>query len=657
MHLNPEQLAAVHYIEGPLLVLAGAGSGKTGVITRKIAWLIQHCGHAAQAISAVTFTNKAAHEMQERVAKLLPAHQIKGLHISTFHTLGLRILKADAKVLGFKAGFSIYDAEDALKLVTELIDDNTLDPKLYYQHIANWKNANTSAQQALAQAINPFEVAVADIYARYQRQLKIYNAVDFDDLISLPLHLLSEYPDILEKWQNRIRYLLVDEYQDTNITQYQLVRLLAGVRAAFTVVGDDDQSIYAWRGARPENLQHLAQDYPALRIIKLEQNYRSTARILRAANQVIACNQHIFDKRLWSEHGEGEVINGLICKSADDEAAQVAFAIRTHHHQYKTAFADYAILYRGNHQARLFELALRQQHVPYRVTGGMSFFQQAEIRDVMAYLRVITNPDDNAALLRVINVPRREIGATTLEKLGLWANEHHLSLFSALTHPQLKTFLGERFSARLQRVAGLFFDWQHRALTASSAELTQQIVSEIKYIDWLKTQTQDSKAIERRMRNIDELANWLGDGLLLQRLNAVNLAAILDNQAQAADDTDAVTLMTLHTAKGLEFPFVYLVGLEEDLLPHKNSIDMQFIEEERRLFYVGITRARQELSLTYCKQRKRYGVWESCKPSRFLAEIAVEDVVWHGAHLSLTPEQKQHRGRAALDAIRASLKQ
>jgi len=445
--LNPQQQAAVKMTNNPLLVLAGAGSGKTRVITEKIAYLIGQ-GIPARHIAAVTFTNKAAREMKARAGALLDDKKIRGLRVSTFHALGLDILRREHAALGFKSAISIFDEQDRTALLRELIKQHSSvddsDPvDAHSWQISRWKNAFVTAQEA-CRLDDPDLADSAQLYGDYTRQLKAYNAVDFDDLILLPVLLFQQQPELLEKWRNRIRYLLVDEYQDTNLTQYQLIKLLAGPLGRLTVVGDDDQSIYAWRGAHPENLVQLQQDYPRLQVIKLEQNYRSSGRILKAANQLIGNNPHLFEKRLWSDHGPGEPLRVLSHGDEITEARQIASEIV--HHRFKTGsrYRDYAILYRGNHQSRLFERTLREYDIPYTLSGGTSFFAYAEVKDILAYLRLLTNPYDDAAFLRIINTPRREIGTGTLEKLGQYANRRHIGLFSACFELGLEQQLSER---------------------------------------------------------------------------------------------------------------------------------------------------------------------------------------------------------------------
>ncbi|MDH5453969.1 MAG: UvrD-helicase domain-containing protein, partial [Paracoccaceae bacterium] len=403
--LNPRQREAVRHLDGPLLVLAGAGSGKTRVITAKIAHLIEHAGVSARHITAVTFTNKAAREMKGRVGRLLGADAGRGLSISTFHTLGLNILRRELSAAGLRAGFSIFDEQDVEQLLRELSKKNEADKDTLQRarrQISAWKNDLIDPEAAMARADSDFDAFHAALYAAYQRALRVYNAVDFDDLILLPVSLLRTAPELRERWQNRIRYLLVDEYQDTNGAQYELVKLLAGVRAALTVVGDDDQSIYAWRGARPENLVRLREDFPRLHVIKLEQNYRSTGRILHAANTLIANNEHVFEKKLWSQLGPGDPLRVVNCRDEEDEAERVVSEIIQHRFNASAPYSSFAILYRGNHQARPFEKALRTQNIPYFLSGGTSFFARSEVKDVVAYLRLLVNPDDDSAFLRVI---------------------------------------------------------------------------------------------------------------------------------------------------------------------------------------------------------------------------------------------------------------
>lgn len=667
LNLNPPQQEAVRYIDGPLLVLAGAGSGKTRVITQKIAWLIRSCGLSPQHIAAVTFTNKAAREMKERVAQLLSRKESRGLRVSTFHTLGLDIIRREARHLGYKPSFSIFDATDSANLLKELLHQESIHEDLLkeiQQQISRWKNAFISTEQAVKLASSEGELRTARLYAVYNRHLKAYNALDFDDLIMWPVHLFMQQTEILEHWQNRTRHLLVDEYQDTNATQYQLIKLLCGPRAALTVVGDDDQSIYAWRGAQPENLALLKDDFPQLKVIKLEQNYRSTGCILKAANQLITNNPHIFIKRLWSQHGYGEPIRVISCADEEDEAVQVAGLIISHKFKHRTDYRDYAILYRGNHQSRLFEKALREQRIPYTLSGGTSFFAHSEIKDVLAYLKLLINPDDDMAFLRAVNTPRREIGPVTLEKLGAYANQRGISLFTACFELGLKQQLSERAHARLENFVHWLVDIGDRAKRGDPLQAVRDLVQEIDYESYLKDTTKDLKAAERRMGNVHELLGWIKRMAELEEsaevditllVNKICLIDMLDRNDNEAN-SDTVRLMTLHAAKGLEFPHVFLVGIEEELLPHRNSIELETIEEERRLAYVGITRAQKTLTITVATRRRRGGELVRCEPSRFLQELPQEDLQWEGAGIELPAEVRQERGKAQLANLKGMLR-
>ena len=663
--LNPQQQAAVKTIDQPLLVLAGAGSGKTRVITEKIAYLVKQ-GLPARHIAAVTFTNKAAREMKDRVSKLLDDKQMRGLRVSTFHALGLDILRKEHKVLAYKAAITLFDEQDKQTLLKNLINHGVKNCDIdnferYSQQIGHWKNAFITPEQALSSA-NPEQQPAASLYHEYTRSLKAYNAVDLDDLILLPVLLFQQHPAVLEKWQNKIRYLLVDEYQDTNITQYQLVKLIAGTLGRFTVVGDDDQSIYAWRGAQPENLAQLQKDFARLQVIKLEQNYRSTGRILKVANHLIANNPHAFEKKLWSELGYGDPLRVLSHKNDQVEAQQIISEIV--HHKFKTGsrYQDYAILYRGNHQSRLFEQGLRENNIPYLISGSSSFFANAEIKDILAYLRLFVNQDDDAAYLRIINTPRREIGPTTLEKLGTYANERHISLFAASTELGLSQKLTDKSVHRLQ----IFHDWVIRTADCidrgDNFSIIEDVIKHIDYEQYLKEDSKSKESAERKIKNVYELIEWLkriadketdGQKPLAEIVAKIMLMDIMDRN-QEAEISDQVSLMTLHAAKGLEFPHVFLIGIEENILPHQNSIDNDNIEEERRLTYVGITRAQRTCTFSYCTHRKRYGEISECEPSRFLNELPVEDLEWINKK-QLTPEVIKERGKANLTNLKTML--
>ena len=664
--LNPRQADAVRYIDGPLLVLAGAGSGKTRVITQKIAHLIGTCGISARNIAAVTFTNKAAREMKQRVSGLLKGRDSRGLSVSTFHTLGLNIIRREHKPLGYKPGFSILDAQDGTTLLRELLRKKRLDEERVaaslQSQISAWKNALVPPVRALSQAGDEADAAAARLYADYQHHLKAYNAVDFDDLILLPVQLFREHPQALERWQNRTRYLLVDEYQDTNASQYELVKQLVGVRGALTAVGDDDQSVYAWRGARPENLALLQQDFPGLKLIKLEQNYRSTGRILKCANHLIGNNPHLFEKKLWSKLGPGEPLRVLDCRSEEHEAQSVVSEILHRHMTRGVPLGDCAILYRSNHQARIFEKVLREHNIAYFLSGGTSFFARTEIKDIMAYLRLLANPEDDAAFLRIVNIPRREIGPTTLEKLAGYANRRDTSLLLASTELGLEQILPQRNRERLSEFAAWIEGFARRGDSDDPVKVVRDLLQDMDYAGWLSETSASDKAADRRLANVDELVSWLGtlhkgelqEKSLSEMVNHLTLMDILERQDEETGG-DRVHLMTLHAAKGLEFPHVFLVGMEEQLLPHRASIEDDNIEEERRLAYVGITRARRSLSLSYSKQRRRYGEIAECEPSRFLQELPDRDLEWIGKPGKRRKEETRERGQAHLSHLRGLL--
>ncbi|WP_353407125.1 DNA helicase Rep [Pseudoteredinibacter isoporae] len=671
-HLNPRQKEAVLYIDGPTLVLAGAGSGKTSVITRKIAYLIEECGMAARNIAALTFTNKAAREMKERVSSLLAKGAGRGLTVSTFHNLGLNIIRQECKTLGYKPGFSIFDAEDSRTLLKDLmlkegdIDSDHLD--MVQNQISNWKNDLVIPAHAKSKAKDKSEEFIAYVYERYTQALKAYNALDFDDLILIPVQLFHNEPDILKRWQKKIRYLLVDEYQDTNSSQYLLVKQIVGDRGKLTVVGDDDQSIYAWRGARPENMSMLRQDYPNLHLIKLEQNYRSTQRILKTANHLIAHNPHEFDKALWSDKSYGEPIRIIRCGNEELECERVANEIITQRLQRQIQFKDFAILYRGNHQARLMEIKLQQHQIPYAMSGGTSFFSRTEIKDIMAYLKLLVNPDDDNAFLRIVNTPRRQIGTSTLEALGRYAGDRHISLFAAVDEMGLAREIPKQTLARLLRFREWVLHIGQLAETGNSINALREMVTDIDYEGWLVQNASSPKVAEKRMENvwylIDSIRNLLErqqteDDLderdigLEAALNKLILRDMLERNEEE-EEMDQVQMMTLHASKGLEFPHVFMLGFEEDILPHRTSIEEDNVEEERRLCYVGITRAQKTLSITMAAKRKQYGEIIDTSTSRFLEELPEEEIETEGFgdHCPVRNEQK---GRMTLDSLLADL--
>lgn len=660
MKLNPQQQAAVEYLGGALFVLAGAGSGKTRVITEKIAYMITQAGYKPHHIAAITFTNKAAKEMQERVLARLGREQTRGLTVCTFHSLGMRILREEAQHIGYKKNFSILDASDSARIIGELLGSSGREAVFKAQHqISLWKNNLQTPEAAFQAADDEWSKQVAQVYAAYQATLEHYQAVDFDDLIRLPTLLLQQNSEVRLKWQQRLQYLLIDECQDTNACQYALMRALVGLEGRFTAVGDDDQSIYAWRGANMENLRRLQEDYPQLKIIKLEQNYRSTARILKVANHVIANNPKLFPKTLWSQLGEGEVVRVVACQSETHEAEFVAQQIARNKLIYGANFADFAILYRGNHQARLFEDALRAARIPYQISGGQSFYDKAEIKDVLSYLRLLANPDDDPVFLRAATTPKRGIGDTTLGKLNDYAKEHECSLFQAAQSMDALAALNAKNREAVQQFVYLMQDYQARAAADDAGEVVQALLQEIGYEAYLTGAEEGGKAAETRWKNVQDLAGWLakkgeeGEKNLIELTQTIALMTLLEGRDDG--EIDAVKMSTLHASKGLEYPFVYLVGCEEGLFPHADSVEAGALEEERRLMYVGITRAKQQLTLTHCIKRKRQGTFVFPEPSRFINEMPQSDLDILGRKGG-KPIVSKEEGRERLGNMLAALK-
>ncbi|UCE31505.1 MAG: UvrD-helicase domain-containing protein [Burkholderiales bacterium] len=672
--LNPAQLEAVRYLDGPCLVLAGAGSGKTRVITHKLAHLVR-AGIEPRHVAAITFTNKAAQEMAERVCAMVPVAEGNRPLISTFHALGVRILRREAGAIGLKPGFSIFDTADQHGLMQQSLA--TTDGSLVrgaLRRISLWKNALVGPETALATAADTFEQRAARAYLDYEATLRAYQAVDFDDLIKRPVELFRDAPQALERWQGELRYLLVDEYQDTNASQYELLKLLVGTRGAFTAVGDDDQSIYGWRGATLDNMRRLAVDFPRLRTIALEQNYRSSLRILAAANALIAGNPKLHEKRLWSSLGLGDPVQVLEMDSDQHEAESIVIRLQAHKFERRTRFADYAILYRGNHQARVFEQALRRERIPYQLSGGQSFFERTEVRDLCAYLRLLANDDDDPAFVRAITTPKRGVGNATLTALGQYAGERHRSLFAALFETGIESRLAARQLAPLRELGDFVNRFAWRAQREPAAPVLDDLIGAIDYRAHLFELHSEREAAVR-WQNASDFVDWLRQRAEADRVTLLELAqkvALMSRLDQEARESDAVRLSTLHAAKGLEFPHVFIAGVEEGLLPHlgdgaraarddravehraanparttgnrgagapgtvaqataadadepDDSRDQAArIEEERRLMYVGITRAQKSLTVSWCRKRKRGRELFEREPSRFIAEMQLD---------------------------------
>ncbi len=655
--LNLAQQEAVNYFEGPCLVLAGAGSGKTRVITHKIGRLIQS-GLKAEQIAAITFTNKAAAEMRERAKKLI-GRPAKGVLICTFHSLGMRMLRQDGEVLGLKKQFSILDTDD----VTSIIKDagggtDSATARQWQWTISRWKNMGLNSAQAAAIASGEEEALTARIMARYEERLTAYQSVDFDDLIGLPLKLLKEHDAVRIKWQESLGHVLVDEYQDTNATQYEVLKCLVGERARFTAVGDDDQSIYGWRGATLDNLKKLPVDYPNLKVVKLEQNYRSTSAILRAANNVIGPNPKLFPKTLFSELGEGEPVRVVDCDSEEHEASRVVARIQSLRAegslqaaggQYRE-WKDFCVLYRANHMAKPFEKAFRKANIPYKVSGGQSFFDRAEIKDLCCWLRLLANNDDDPAFMRAVTTPKRGIGHTTLGTLGQFASQYKLSLFEALFSHSLSSVLPAKALASLNEFGRYLNDLEYRAKRTVGAEDALVFLKDwLKEIDYEKNlyDGEDSEKIAAaKWTNVMDFCEWMAQRCggqdddeaggvitapLKTMLEVVQSIALLSTLSEREGEQNVVTLSTLHAAKGLEWPHVVLAGVNEGLLPFKmedddgnNTDDIALrLQEERRLMYVGITRAQRTLAVNWLRRRKKGRDTIAGLPSRFIAEMAL----------------------------------
>ncbi|MGO4551012.1 UvrD-helicase domain-containing protein [Lysobacter sp. 2RAF19] len=657
MHgLNPPQRQAVAHVDGPLLVLAGAGSGKTRVIVEKIAHLINSGRMPARRIAAITFTNKSAREMKERVAKRLKGDTAEGLTICTFHALGLKLLQIEHAKLGLRRGFSIFDADDSTAQLKDLLPPGSKPDVLDAAKnlISRAKNAGLSPEEAAQAAQSIREREAAALYARYQARLSAFNAVDFDDLIRLPVQLLETDEEAVLAWRERIGYLLVDECQDTNDAQYRLLKAIAGPRGDLTCVGDDDQSIYAWRGANPDNLFELGRDYPQLKIVKLEQNYRCSNRVLRAANALIANNPHEHPKTLWSDQADGERIRVWECRDSAHEAEKVADQIHFLNQSRGAPWSDFCILFRGNHQSRALEKALQMLRVPYHITGGTAFLDRGEVKDAMAWLRCIANPDDDAAFLRAVQSPNRGVGATTLAKLAEMAQQAQLPLARATESVGMLKQLQPRAANSLQALADLLKGLRGDAARMPPAELVRKLNERSGLLAMVRAQCKDEATFLRRRQNLDELADWF-DGPKTSGPGELAAALALLSHSDKGDAGNQVRLMSLHAAKGLEFRYVFIVGVEDGNLPHDASIEEGRIDEERRLMYVGITRAKEQLWLSHSREAQRWGEKHRLKPSRFIDELPADEVQRDGADPEADASQKKERASAGFAAIRALL--
>jgi ATP-dependent DNA helicase Rep len=672
--LNNAQMRAVHHLDGPCLVLAGAGSGKTRVIVHKIGRLLQH-GLGPKQIAAITFTNKAAQEMRERAKALVGPKAAKDLAVSTFHSLGVRMLRTDGTRVGLKPNFSILDSDDVLGVLKEAggSTDNAL-ARRWQWAISLWKNQGLDADGAAAAASNDDERIAAVVMRRLQERLQAFQAVDFDDLITLPLKLLQHDAEARARWQAQFKHVLVDEYQDTNAVQYELLKALVGTQTPFTAVGDDDQSIYGWRGATIDNLKRLPQDYPALQVIALEQNYRSTGHILQAANAVISHNPKLFEKKLWSDLGDGEPVRLLECDSEEHEAERAVSRIQSLRSQGgNVKFSDFAVLYRANHQAKVFEQKLRAAQMPYKVSGGQSYFDRAEIKDLCAWLRLLVNGDDDPAFLRAATTPKRGIGHQTLASLGEFASRWKISLFEALFAPSLPSVMKGKAIEALQQFGREVHQLQEQAVRAIGHDAARTLLlgwlKDIGFEQHLHDGEDSEKLAAARWSNVLDFVDWIarrcggevstdgstGGDAQQSVLDVAQTISVIISLADRAEEQDVVTLSTLHAAKGLEWPHVFLAGVNEGLLPFKSGGDgkddemtPERLQEERRLMYVGITRARQTLAISTLRRRKKGRDTVAGVPSRFIAEMKLDE-----AKTKEDPRERLRKLRAEL-AARAS---
>ncbi|QCI22414.1 DNA helicase Rep [Buchnera aphidicola] len=641
MSLNFAQKNAIEFTNGPCLILAGAGSGKTKVIINKIVYLINHCQYIPNNIAAVTFTNKAAYEMRMRLSEYLDISKTKNMIISTFHSLGLKIIKQEMNTLKFSANFTLLDEKDQISLLKKICNkesktDLRLLKKINFM-ISYWKNKFFTPSQAQTLAKSDLDKYFSDIYKKYNTYLYESNILDFDDLICIPTILLKKNQEIKNRWQKKITYLLVDEYQDTNNSQYEFIKTLTSVDSNFTLVGDDDQSIYSWRGANPRNLFLIKKDFPNLKIIKLEHNYRSSGRILKAANSLISNNMHYLEKKLFSQLQYGTFIKIIIAKNEEHEAEKIAEKILLQNAKNIAQYKDYAILYRGNYQAKILEKILIEKNIPYNISKNSSFFSRTEIKDLLCYLRIIINKNDNSAFMRVINVPSRQIGIITLKKIEKWANKKNKNFYEAINNIELKKILNKKTINKLNNFI-LLIEKLIKSSLLKPSKILDEIINEIQYEKWLSKILKEPKKIKKSINNIHTLSTWIknmiqGDKFekpmnLSKIIARMTLRDIVDQSIKKDTKNNRVQLMTLHASKGLEFSSVFMIGMCEGILPNHKSIHNNNIEEERRLTYVGITRAKKQLFFTYCSKRVQYGQTLHMSPSRFLFELPPEDLKW-----------------------------
>ena len=663
--LNAQQKEAVTTLDGPVMILAGAGSGKTRVIIQRIAYLIQKKQVSPQQILAVTFTNKAAEEMRERLHEMLSGKQ-KGIHLSTFHALGVSLLRKSIHHLGYRSNFIIYDTRDQFSVIKTIMEDQDfddsglIDAKSVHYEISQAKSTGAVPEDFLDQQESQQKQLVGKIFRHYQKTMKGCNAIDFDDILNLTLTLFEKQPEVMDTLTERFRYLMVDEYQDTNRIQYKLLRYLTKRHRNLCVVGDDDQSIYGWRGAEVKNILDFESDFPEVKFIRLEQNYRSTQKILTAANQVISENTQRMPKKLWSEKHDGDKLDWLLADTEAEELEAVTRKIRTKIMQQGRRYLDFSILYRSNFQSRLVEEALREAKIPYRMLGGTSFYDREEIRDALAYLKVIHNPNDEVSLHRIINTPRRGIGKTSLMKANEYCKETHLPLFKVMRGARKYEGIPKDSAFTMEMFTGIISNYQQRFSNERLGTVFKDLLDEIGYIRFLETQSGDVKVRERRVMNVLELlvsvrkySDKFPEANLQSFLERVTLFTQSDNDPETK--ANQVSIMTLHSAKGLEFPFVFMVGMSEGVFPNNRAVEEGGEDEERRLCYVGITRAQQELTFSMAKSRIRYGESIKQEPSRFLLNINPE-LLAVPIIGEATEEVKKERSRKSRSAFFSQIK-
>ncbi len=658
--LNLQQQTAVNYCHGPLLVLAGAGCGKTRVITEKIAYLMRQRLATHHSIFAITFTNKAAKEMAQRASKMVNLPEGERLNISTFHALGMRIIRQEIQHTPYRYGFSIFDGSETHNIIKDLLPKGSTREQVnqVQWQISAWKNAGLKADET----DGSFAVA-AEIYQHYQQRLIDFNALDFDDLILQTLSLLQNNKEVLERWQEQMQFVLVDEYQDTNGSQYHLLKMLVAKHRNIICVGDDDQSIYGWRGAQAENLSILQQDFPDLKVVKLEQNYRSTQNILSAAHAIIKHNPHEFEKKLFSKLGDGELIKVRHFASPQEEVQQICAEIDYQRILKKYKYSQYAVLYRSNHQAKVVEQAFRAGNLPYVMSGGRSFFDFTEIKDLMSYIRLLCNPKDNAAFLRIVNVPRRGIGSTSLAKLAQSAEKQHYAYFKAAGNDDILAKLPARTAQKLKEFHYLMHTIQTKVAQNNAADsVMKTLLEEIDYVAWIAQTSKDKSSKINRTKLVTDFMKWIASFCQKKNMNLIDVAAQITLQS-SKDDTqseDAIQMMTLHAAKGLEFDNVFMIGVEEGILPHRNAIEEETVEEERRLMYVGMTRAKQNLTISFIKKRKSRFVQQeetTTGPSRFLDELPQSYIHGYGKVNKESAKEQHDKKMQHLAALKAMLEE